>query len=278
MVTINTTDDLLHALAENPRWKEAVRREILTEELTNLPARFDRFVATTEAFMEEQRQVNANTAEFIAEQQQVNANTAEFIAEQRQVNANTAEFIAEQQQFNAEQRQINAEQRETNARVEGHITRIDQAMHRIREDTGTMKADYARTNTAREAPGIALAMGYKLVHTLTYSDLLDLELAGGDTSDLSFGDRQSFRRADLVMEVAADDETTHYVALEISYTADERDTNRALRNAGLLTRYTGHPAHAAIASVRNVYEIQHLLDSGQVYWYELDDRAPPRED
>ena len=285
MVTINTTDDLLHALAENPRWKEAVRREILTEELTNLPARFDRFVATTEAFMEEQRQVNANTADFISEQQQVNANTAEFIAEQRQVNANTAEFIAEQRQVNAdtadfitEQRQVNAEQRETNTRMEGHITRIDQAMHRIREDTGTMKAYYARTNTAREAPGIALAMGYKLVRTLTYSDLLDLELAGGDTSDLSLGDRQSFRRADLVMEVAADDETTHYVALEISYTADERDTSRALRNAGLLTRFTGHPAHAAIASVRNVYEIQSLLDSGQVHWYELDDRAPPRED
>ena len=278
MVTINTTDDLLHALAENPRWKEAVRLEILTEELRNLPARFDRFVATTEAFMEEQRQGNANTAEFIAEQQQVNANTAEFIAEQQQFNAEQRQFNADTAEFIAEQRQVNAEQRETNARVEEHITRIDQAMHRIREDTGTMKADYARTNTAREAPGIALAMGYKLVHTLTYSDLLDLELAGGDTSDLSFGDRQSFRRADLVMEVAADDETTHYVALEISYTADERDTNRALRNAGLLTRFTGHPAHAAIASVRNVYEIQHLLNSGQVYWYELDDRAPPRED
>ena len=257
MVTINTTDDLLHALAENPRWKEAVRLEILTEELRNLPARFDRFVATTEAFMEEQRQVNTNTAEFIAEQRQVNA-------EQRQVNANTAEFIAEQ-------RQVNAEQRETNAR-------LDQAMNRIREDTSTMKGEYARTNTAREALGIAMAMGYKLTRTLTYSDLLNLEIAGGDVSDLSFGERQSFRRADLVMEVTADDETIHYIALEVSYTADERDTNRALRNAGLLTRFTGRPAHAAVASVRNVYEIQHLLDSGQVYWYELDDRAPPRED
>ena len=278
MVTINTTDDLLHALAENPRWKEAVRLEILTEELRNLPARFDRFVATTEAFMEEQRQVNAeqrqvnaNTAEFIAEQRQVNAeqrqvnaNTAEFIAEQRQINADTAEFIAEQ-------RQVNAEQRETNAR-------LDQAMNRIREDTSTMKGEYARTNTAREALGIAMAMGYKLTRTLTYSDLLNLEIAGGDVSDLSFGERQSFRRADLVMEVTADDETIHYIALEVSYTADERDTNRALRNAGLLTRFTGRPAHAAVASVRNVYEIQHLLDSGQVYWYELDDRAPPRED
>ena len=32
MVTINTADDLLRALAENPRWKEAVRREILAKQ------------------------------------------------------------------------------------------------------------------------------------------------------------------------------------------------------------------------------------------------------
>ena len=101
MVTINTTDDLLRALAEKPSWKEAVRREILTEELLKLPARFERFVATTEAFMAEQRQINANTTEFIAEQRQINA-------EQKEFNANTTEFIAEQRQINAEQKEFNA--------------------------------------------------------------------------------------------------------------------------------------------------------------------------
>ena len=263
MVTINTTDDLLRALDENPRWQEAVRHRILTEELMRLPARFDRFVAVTEAFMEEQRQVNA-------EQRQFNA-------EQRQINANTAEFIDEQRQFNAEQRQINAEQRETNTRMEGHIARIDNAMDRIREDIGTMKADHARTNTAREARGIAYNMGFQLVRTLGYDDLLALEIAGG-AADLSRGERESFRRADLVMEVAAEDGTTHYIALEVSFTGDERDTSRALRNAELLTRFTGHPARAAIASVRNVYEIQPLIDSGEVYWHGLDDRRPRVED
>ena len=284
MVTINTTDDLLRALDENPRWQEAVRHRILTEELMRLPARFDRFVAVTEAFMEEQRQVNANTAEFIdeqrrvnAEQRQFNAEQRQFNAEQRQINANTAEFIDEQRQFNAEQRQINAEQRETNARMEGHIARIDNAMDRIREDIGTMKADHARTNTAREARGIAYNMGFQLVRTLGYDDLLALEIVGG-AADLSRGERESFRRADLVMEVAAEDGTTHYIALEVSFTGDERDTSRALRNAELLTRFTGHPARAAIASVRNVYEIQPLIDSGEVYWHGLDDRRPRVED
>ncbi|MCY4556989.1 MAG: hypothetical protein OXF79_11540 [Chloroflexi bacterium] len=58
MVTINTSEDLLRALRDNPEWREAVRREILTEELMSLPARFDRFAARTEQSIDEQRQFN----------------------------------------------------------------------------------------------------------------------------------------------------------------------------------------------------------------------------
>ena len=92
-----------------------------------------------------------------------------------------------------------------------------------------------------------------------------------DTADLATGDLRSFRLADLVIETADEDGATHYIAMEISYTADERDIYRTLRNARLLTRFTGHPAHAAVASIRNYREIQNIIDSGQVYWYELQD-------
>ena len=99
-------------------------------------------------------------------------------------------------------------------------------------------------------------------------------VASNDTVDLETGDLRSFRLADLVIEAADGDETTHYIAMEVSYTADRRDTGRAIRNAGFLTRFTGHPAHPAVASIRNDRGIQDLIDSGQVYWYELEDRTP----
>ena len=51
MTTINSQEDFLRALRENPEWKEAVRALILGEELLQLPARFN-------AFADEQRQVN----------------------------------------------------------------------------------------------------------------------------------------------------------------------------------------------------------------------------
>lgn len=221
MVTIHTTDDFLRAMDENPQWKEAVRRAILTEELMNLPARFDEFVA--------------------------------------------------------EQRQIDAEQRQTNATLTASVARLENRMIRLGDDLGTIKAFYARSETARYAGCIVAEMGLQQVRILSQDDLLALDRAG-DTSDLSDGELRSYRRADLVVEATDAAGAIHYVVVEVSFTADERDTGRALRNARLLTRFIGHPAHAAIASVHNVNEIRHLIASGQVYWYELDDRRQPEVD
>ena len=228
MVTIHTTDDFLRAMDENPTWKEAVRRAILTEQLLNLPARFD-------------------------------------------------EFTAEQRRVNAEQQRFNAEQRQTNADVKAALERLDNRFVRLGDDIGTMKAYYSRSETARYADCIVHEMGFRRVRTLSQGDLIALESAS-DTTDMASGVLTSYRRADLVMETTDAAGATHYVVVEVSFTADERDTTRALRNARLITRFTGHPAHAAIASVRNVHEIQHFIDSGQVFWYELDDRSPPQEE
>ena len=44
MTTINTIEDLARILREQPSWAEAMRALLLTQELLDLPARFDRFV------------------------------------------------------------------------------------------------------------------------------------------------------------------------------------------------------------------------------------------
>ena len=62
---------------------------------------------------------------------------------------------------------------------------------------------------------------------------------------------------------------THYVATEAAYTADRRDTDRALHTALYLTRCTGCPAHAVISSVKNDPEVQVQVDAGTVQWLRL---------
>ena len=72
MTTINSQEDFLRALAENPQWREAVRAQLLGEDLLQLPARFD-------AFVEEQKQHNDRMDAFI---ERISA----FVEEQKRVN------------------------------------------------------------------------------------------------------------------------------------------------------------------------------------------------
>ena len=90
-------------------------------------------------------------------------------------------------------------------------------------------------------------MGLEFVRTLSARDLSDMA-GNGLPRDI----HRSFRNSDLNLVIEATDGTnTRYIAMEISFTAGRRDCDRAIRNAGLITRFTGKPAKAAVASVRN---------------------------
>ena len=150
-------------------------------------------------------------------------------------------------------------------------TNIEVRMDRIEGDTGTLKGDFARTRTVQDAQGIASDMGLEFVRTLSAADLS--EMAGnGLPRDI----HRSFRNADLVIE-ATDGTDTRYIAMEVSFTADRRDCDRAIRNAGLITKFTGKSAQAAVASVRNDREAAESVESGAVYWHPLEDRTPSPE-
>ena len=114
----------------------------------------------------------------------------------------------------------------------------------------TVKAAHARWSALRGAESITIDMDIEYVKTLS--------------------------EADLVVE-ARDDSGTVYICMEASYTADLRDSDRVLRNARMLTEFTGHRAIPVVASVRNVNEVSELIDSGAVHWYEQEDRLAPRE-
>ena len=177
-----------------------------------LPSRFDSFVVTTQAFMDRTQAFMDRTQAFMDRTQAFMDKTEAFMEEQRQVNANTAEFIAEQKEFNA---------------------RTDRKMERLQNDISNLRADHARSNAIDEAFFIAVDMGFSLIRALANSDLRAMCQAG-DTTGISVNALRSFYRADLVLEVADGNDAIHYIAVEVSYTADERDTGRALRNAGYL--------------------------------------------
>ena len=178
--------------------------------------------------------------------------------------ARVDDFIAKQEQFNSEQRQFNEEQRQFNQRVDARFDRIE-------GDLSHFKNRFSESQVAEEAATIAMAMGFTLVQVLSNADLVRI-CQHPDAHPLPQNDLISFTRADLALEVSDDAGNRQFIAMEISYTADQRDTDRAQRNAEYLTRFTGQPAHAAVASARNDHDIQSLIDDGAVRWHPLEDQ------
>ena len=229
MTTINSQEDFLQALDDNPQWREAVRARILGDDLMQLPARFDAFVARTEAFM-----------------------------------TRTEAFMVQTNRILEQQYALNE--------------RLAQRMDRLEGDFSVFKGEYARQRTVQDAKGIVEDMGFEYVRTLSMDDLT--QMARNDLDNDSLRERRdqlrSFRNADLVIETK-DGAATKYVAIEISFTADHRETDRAERNAELLTEFTGAPAVPAVASVRNDKYVERQVELSRVYWHPLEDRTPRPE-
>ena len=137
----------------------------------------------------------------------------------------------------------------------------------LRVDFGPIKAAYISDKAKSEGPFIAQDMGFDYVRTLNPVDMFGLT-KGQDLSDISRGDLRSFHRADLVMQVTNPQGLEAYIAVEMSYTADDRDTTRAVRNAEYLERFTGRPARAAVAGLRRDRKIEDI-EPDEVFWYEL---------
>ena len=279
MTTINTQEDLLRALSENPGWRDAVRTRLLGEDVTQLPRKFDIFVEKITGFIEEQKEFNAR-------QEKHNAEMTRFVEEQKQFNAEITRFVAEQEKHNAEQKEINAR---LELRLDGlgrdvselgdglnvlntNYSDLSRRTGRIGDDVARLKGHYTREAALRHGESIALDLGLEYVRVVTSGELTKMVLKAAAGKALS-SDYRSLRLADLIIEAtdieATDGESGHYVAVESSFTGDSRDTNRALRNANLLTEFTGRPAHAAIATVKNHHSIEWQIASGAVHWHQI---------
>lgn len=88
---------------------------------------------------------------------------------------------------------------------------------------------------------------------------------------LNRSDRSSFVAADLVFQGTDDDEQTFLCAVEISWTVNQRDIDRARRNASLLQQARNRPARAIVYG--NRYE--NNLDWEKVDWVEMIGRIQP---
>ena len=156
---------------------------------------------------------------------------------------------------------------EVNRRLDGN----DRSIRRLEDNVAILKGAHARNVAQRDYGWMTRSMGLQPMRLLPVDEVDELALKLRETG-VSRSDLESFRKADMIIEAADADGETVYVAVEVSFTVDERDTGRAMRNARYLTQITGKPARAAVIGSTLDDRIRALIASGEVYWHPFSDK------
>ena len=157
-----------------------------------------------------------------------------------------------------------------NAIVE-FLNAIRSDVHSLKDDMGDIKGKYARYEVARDARLITFDLGVQYLREIEKDELAkwaqELSHKGVAVQTL-----RSLRNADLVIQASESDGIV-YVAVEVSYTADQRDTDRVIRNAEFLRQLTGCEAKAVVASVKNDHHVSQQIKQRLVHWHQIDEDA-----
>ena len=257
---IRAVERLMQTLDENPHLMEAVRSRILTRELLELPQTVVRLTERIDQIAEQLAQLTERVDRLTERVDQI----AEQLA---QLTERVDRLTERVDRLTERVDQIAEQLAEFAAKADRRLENLE----RLQDDIGVVKGLATDGLARRMAPAIALAMNLRLTKNLDGEDLSAM-LSGQDLSGIAHSQLESFLLADLIMETTDSDGQMLYVAVESSYTADERDTRRAIRNADYLTRFTGAPARAAITAVRTDWNIDDLIASGTVHWYKMPER------
>ena len=253
--TIHTIEDLIRILDDHPEWADALRARLLTRELIELPEKFTQFVAEVNRFVE------ATNRRFDTLENRV-------MSIQEDVDTLKEDVSTLKEDVSTLKEDVSTLKEDVGV-IKGDVGTLKIRVKSIQDDLGPLKGSHARDAALREASIIAEDMGFQRTKTLTQDDLGAL-LARADTSGIPTNELRSFRRADLIIEATDPNGATCYIAVEISFTVNGRDTTRALRNAAFLTKFTGDRSYPAVAGLRRDDRIHGLIDSGEVFWYQLD--------
>ena len=225
MTTINSLDDFLRALDDNPQWREAVRARILGEELMQLPARFNAFVERVEGFIERFTAFMERTEEFMAQ---------------------TKEFMARTEEFMARTSEILEEQRAINQRTERRLNLLE-------GNVGILQgAQYERSVRTK-----ALARSQNVLGFI--SPYMALNQDGMTAPSLNSAVAQAIRSGTVTLDGSSDlfetdiivsTEDNRHAVIEVSLTLDYQDIDRAKSRAGIMAAVTGGTVTPAVIASR----------------------------
>ena len=238
--TVEDFHDLVRILEEKPEWRAALRRQVLTDELLALPEQVASLRAETERRFQE------------------------LIEAQRRTDAQLAALTGQVTELVDAQR-----------RTDGQIVELTQVVRTLVDDVGELKGD-ALENRYRNRVFAYFGRLLRRAHVLSPDELTSLLEEAVDSGALSEAEADEVALVDLVVRGRRrEDGTQVYLAVEVSWSVDLNDVERAIRRANLLAKI-GTLTMPVVAGRRATDEAKQLARMEQV-WQLTDGRAVPPE-
>lgn len=223
---------------------------------------------------EHTRQLAEHTRQFVELRQTAEEHTRQFVELRQAAEENTRQIMALRQTAEEHTRQLveqTAQIKELRQTAEEHsrdLRNHTARMNRMEGDMSDIKGRIAEFQPLRTSYSIALDLELKppLV-PVTMPELMEIAEQLGLDRDT----RRSFVHADLVFTAQDENGQTLYCAVEVSWTVNQRDIDRARRNVSLIQQARNRPARAIVYG--NRYE--NNLDWEKVDWVEMIGRIQP---
>ncbi|MDD4934111.1 MAG: hypothetical protein PHO89_11695, partial [Methylacidiphilaceae bacterium] len=218
-VPIRSSDELLAALREHPEWRDAIRREIFTEELLELPARFQQAEAERK---EEQKKAWEAIRGLTASQERTDATLKSFIESTQAFQRSMEEFRRSMEEFRTSMEEF---KQATERRLRGIELELDHFVGKSMEADARRKLGNYLRDRVRRLRGL---------DENTANALIDTAL---DSGHLTEKEGEDLGEADAL--VAGKDKETGKitcVAVEVSRTLDKHDVDRAARRSRLFLK------------------------------------------
>ena len=259
---IETMNDILRILREDPEARQQLRALLLTEEILELPAKVARLTELVEQLTGQVQELTAaqkatdeRLTRFIAYQEGVNARQETFNQEMREfkdrqeaVNARQEVFNQEQREFNQEQREVNArhgadikqllefkanqevfnqEQREFNARTDHRLDNLETKVDYLLGDNFEARMERAIMPRLARHYGLHSTVLLQSQFTLPNSHFEQRLNAAVTAAKITREQADTLRQADFIVRARREsDQAEVFCVVEVSWTVDQHDIAR----------------------------------------------------
>ena len=251
MVTINTTDDLLRLLDENPEFREAVRNMIMTRELIALPAVFASFASEMREFQSEMTNFQSETHSFQSEMREFQSETKDFQSDMREFQSETKDFQSDMREFQSETKDFQSEMREFQSEVRTELKTHSNDIAELKDmarthsnDIGVLKGIGLETRLADKGLAqIASAFSMRRMRVVRLAEhnraserFNEAIWAAADVGLIDNSEYERLLDTDLIVQGTVDGRKNAFCATEASYTPEADDIDKVSESANILRK------------------------------------------